>query len=52
GVPIASVEVIEAYFKANPKAEKFHNTPPAFLNLLEELFKGILAIGDYAKSIN
>ncbi|XTI95640.1 hypothetical protein V2W45_1205730, partial [Cenococcum geophilum] len=52
GVPIASEEVIKAYFKANPKAEKFRNIPPAFLNLLEELFEGILAIGDYARLIN
>ncbi|XTI86852.1 hypothetical protein V2W45_1189487, partial [Cenococcum geophilum] len=52
GVPIASKEVIEAYFKANPKAKKFYNIPPTFLNLLEELFKGILATGDYIRLIN
>jgi len=52
GVPITSKEVIEAYFKAHPKAIKFHNTPPTFLNLLQELFKGVLAIGSHAKSIN
>ena len=52
GVPIASKEVIETYFKANPKAKKFCNILPAFLNLLEELFKGILAIGNYIKLIN
>ena len=52
GVSIASKEVIEVYFKANPKAQKFRNIPPAFLNLLEELFNRILVIGDYAKSIN
>ena len=52
GVPVASKEVIEAYFKANPKAEKFRNIPPTFLNLLEELFKGILAVGDYTRLIN
>ena len=52
GVPIASKEVIEAYFKANPAAKKFRNIPPAFLNLLQELFKGILAIGDYIRLIN
>ena len=51
-MPIASKEVIETYFKANPKAKRFCNTPPAFLNLLEELFKGILAIGDYIRLIN
>ncbi|XTI95168.1 hypothetical protein V2W45_1503426, partial [Cenococcum geophilum] len=45
GVPIASKEVIETYFKANPAAEKFRNTPPTFLNLLQELFNGILATG-------
>jgi hypothetical protein len=32
-VPVASKEVIEAYFEANPAAEKFRDTPPAFLNL-------------------
>jgi len=52
GVPVASEEVIEAYFKAHPKAMKFRNIPPAFLNLLQELFKGVLATGSHAKSIN
>ena len=51
-MPIASEEVIEAYFKANPAAEKFCNTPPAFLNLLQELFNRILATGNYTRSIN
>jgi len=52
GVPIASEEVMETYFKAHPKAIKFRDTPPAFLNLLQELFKGVLATGSYARSIN
>ncbi|XTI88563.1 hypothetical protein V2W45_1238183, partial [Cenococcum geophilum] len=52
GVPVASKEVIEAYFEANPAAKKFCNTPPAFLNLLQELFNGILVIGNYARLIN
>ena len=52
GVPVASKEVIETYFKANPKAKKFYNTPPTFLNLLEELFNRILIIGNYIKLIN
>ena len=52
GVPIASKEVIGAYFKANSTAKKFCNTPPAFLNLLQELFNGILAIGNYIRLIN
>ncbi|XTI90132.1 hypothetical protein V2W45_1242089, partial [Cenococcum geophilum] len=52
GVPIASKEVIEAYFKANPTAKKFRNTPPTFLNLLQELFNGILATGNYLRLIN
>ena len=43
---------MEAYFKANSTAEKFCNTPPAFLNLLQELFDGILATGNYTRSIN
>ena len=43
---------METYFKANPKAEKFCNIPPTFLNLLKEPFKGILITGDYTKSIN
>ena len=52
GVPVASEEVIETYFKAHPKAMKFYNTPPAFLNLLQELFKGVLVTGSYARLIN
>ena len=52
GVLIASKEVIKAYFKANPTAKKFCNTPPAFLNLLQKLFNGVLAIGSYIRSIN
>jgi hypothetical protein len=47
-----SKEVIEAYFKANPIAKKFCNTPPTFLNLLQELFNRILAIGNYIRLIN
>jgi len=43
---------METYFKAHPKAIKFYNIPPAFLNLLQELFEGVLAIGSYARSIN
>ena len=49
---IANKEVIEAYFKANSTIKKFCNTPLAFLNLLQELFNGILVIGNYAKLIN
>ena len=52
GVPVASKEVIEAYFKANPAAKKFRNTPPAFLDLMQELFNGVLVTGSYIKSIN
>ena len=51
-MPVASKEVIDVYFKANPKAIKFCNTPPAFLNILQELFKGVLAIGGNVRSIN
>ena len=51
-MPITSEEVIEAYFKAHPKAIKFCDVPPTFLNLLQELFEGVLAIGSYVKSIN
>ena len=43
---------MEAYFKANPAAKKFYNTLPAFLNLLQELFKGILTIGNYIRLID
>ena len=52
GMPITSKEVIEAYFKVFPKAIKFYNTLPTFLNLLQELFKGVLVIGSYIKLIN
>ena len=51
-MPIASKEVIEVYFKANPTTKKFYNTPPAFLDLIQELFNGVLAIGGYIRSIN
>ena len=51
-MPVASKEVIKACFKANPAPEKFRNTPPAFLNLLQELFNGVLAIGSYIRLIN
>jgi hypothetical protein len=52
GVPVASEEVMEAYFKAHPEAMKFRDTPPAFLNLLQELFEGVLATGSHARSID
>ena len=52
GVPVTSKEVIETYFKANPTTKKFCNTPPIFLNLLQELFDGILATGNYIRLIN
>jgi len=51
-VPVTSKEVIEAYFKANSAAEKFYNTLPAFLDLMQELFNGVLAIGGYIRSID
>jgi len=51
-MPIASKEVIKAYFKANPAAEKFYYILPAFLNLLQEPFNGILATGNYIRLIN
>ena len=34
GMPIASKEVIKAYFKANPTIKKFYNIPLAFLDLI------------------
>ena len=52
GVPVASKEVIDIYFNANPKAVKFYNMLPAFLNILQELFEGVLAIGSNIRSIN
>ena len=51
-MPVASKEVIETYFKANPTAKKFCDTPPAFLDLMQELFNGVLAIGGYTRSID
>ena len=50
-MPVTSKKVIEAYFKANPATRKFCNIPPIFLNLLQELFNGILVIGNYIKLI-
>jgi len=35
-VPVASKEVIEAYFEANPTAEEFRDTPPAFLKVASQ----------------
>ncbi|XTI92837.1 hypothetical protein V2W45_1247229, partial [Cenococcum geophilum] len=52
GVPVTSKKVIKAYFKANPTAKKFYNIPPTFLNLLQELFNGVLATGSYIRLIN
>ena len=51
-MPVASKEVIKAYFKANPTAKKSCNIPPAFLDLIQELFNRILATGSYIKLIN
>ena len=51
-MPIASTEVIKAYFEANPTAEKFYNILPAFLDLIQELFNRVLVIGSYVKLIN
>jgi len=51
-VPITSKEVIKAYFKANPAAKKFYNMPPTFLDLMQELFDGVLATGSYTRLIN
>ena len=48
---VASKEVIKAYFKANPAIKKFYNMPPAFLNLLWELFNKVLIIGSYIRLI-
>jgi len=43
---------MDIYFNANPKAIKFYNMLPTFLNILQELFKGVLAIGSNVRSIN
>jgi len=51
-VPVTSKEVIEAYFKANPATKKFYNIPPAFLDLIQELFNRVLATGGYIRLIN
>ena len=51
GVPTASEEVMQTYFKAVPEAQKFRNAPPDFLPLLEELFEGVLASGEHVISI-
>jgi len=52
GVPIVDEEVIETYFKANSNALKYCNAPPAFLDLLKQLFNGVLATGDHVRTIN
>ena len=51
-MPITSKEVIETYPKANPTAEKFYNTLPAFLDLIQELFNRVLATDVYIRSID
>ena len=43
---------MQTYFEANPNAVKFCNAPPAFLNLLQELFNGFLVIGSNVRLIN
>jgi len=43
---------MEAYFKANPATKKFYNTLPTFLDLMQELFNGVLATGGYIRLIN
>ena len=43
---------METYFEANPTAKKFCDTPPAFLDLMQELFDGVLATGGYTRSID
>ena len=52
GVPVASEDVMDTYFEANPEAIKFRNAPPAFLNILQELFEGVLATGSNVRSID
>jgi len=51
-MPIIDKKVIETYFKANPNALKYYNTPPTFLDLLKQLFNRVLATGDYIRTIN
>jgi len=51
-VPVTSEEVMDIYFKANPEAVKFYNTPPAFLDILQELFDGVLVTGSNVKLID
>ena len=43
---------MEVYFKANSTTKKFYNTPPAFLDLMQELFNKVLATGSYIRLIN
>ena len=51
-MPVTGKEVIKAYFKANPAAKKFRDILPTFLDLIQELFNGVLVIGGYIRSIN
>ena len=51
-MPIADKEVIETYIKANPNALKYRDIPPAFLDLLKRLFNGVLATGNYIRTIS
>lgn len=52
GVPIASEDVINTYFEANPDAAWFCDAPPAYLEELEELFKGVIATGNLAVTVD
>ena len=52
GVPVASEDVMNTYFEANPDAARFRNAPPAYLEELEELFEGVIATGNLAVTVD
>lgn len=52
GVPVAAEDIIDIYFEANPDAAKFRNAPLPHLQDIQELFKGVIATGSYAITVD
>ena len=43
---------MDRYFKANPDVMKFQNALPPFLKELDELFQGVVTMGNYVFIVN
>jgi len=51
-VSVASEDVMNTYFEANPDAARFRNAPLAYLEEFEELFEGVIATGNLAITVD